>query len=349
MSVNKSFFGTYEGKNVDLYKITAANGAYAEIITYGGTLHTLFVPDRDGKLTDVLIGFDDIKGHVERSDYQGQLVGRYANRIAGGKFSVNGKVYEITKNEEDKNGNPITCLHGGGEFSHSIWDAEIAGENSVLLSYTSPDGANGFPGEMTAKVKYTFNDDNELIMEYSAVCTQDSPINLTNHAYFNLGSCENVLNTELYINADSFTPTDENSIPTSEIRKVSGTAFDFTSPKAIGRDIGQDDIQLVMCKGYDHNFCLNEHKENEVCASAYAPETGIFMEMFTSLPGVQLYTGNFLSSVEGKGGKPMNKHAGFCLETQSWPDTPNQPAFPSCTYKAGEEYRSVTSGKFSVK
>ena len=344
MSEDKKSFGKLNDKEVFVYTITAKSGAKAEILTYGATLQSVFAPDKNGKLTDVLIGFDDIKGHVERSDYQGQSVGRYANRISGGAFCVDGKRYDITKNEKG-----VTCLHGGGEFSHAVWDVEDCGENHVSLCYESPENSNGFPGKMNAGVKYTLTDSNELIIEYRAVCTEKTPVNLTNHAYFNLDGGEDVLDTELYINADRFTPTDERSIPTGEMRFVKGTAFDFTAAKKIGRDIKADDEQLVMCRGYDHNFCLNQREPDEAAASAYSEKSGIFMEMRTTLPGVQLYTGNFLSGAPGKGGKPMTQHAGFCLETQFYPDSPNRPEFPDCIYDAGEEYFSRTSFKFSVR
>ncbi|MCR5485138.1 MAG: galactose mutarotase [Clostridiales bacterium] len=346
MSTEKRFFGrTESGKDVYLFLIKNSSGAYIEAISYGATLKSVFMPDKNGILRDVVLGFDDIKGHEERSDYQGQTVGRYANRIASGRFTVNGETFDVTKNE-----NGETCLHGGGELSHAVWDAESIGENVLRFSYVSPDGSNGFPGEFTAEVTYTLTENNEIVISYRAFCTKDTPINLTNHSYFNLGgfNCGNVLSHSLKINASYFTPTDKKSIPTGEKRKVCGTPFDFTSFKQIGRDIAENDEQLINCKGYDHNFCLDPVRSGEPSAEAFSPDSGIKMEMFTDMPGVQLYTGNFLSGIEGKGGTLMNKHSGFCLETQYYPDTPNKPEFPQCTFKAGEEFISRTSYKFSL-
>ncbi|MBQ2775640.1 MAG: galactose mutarotase [Clostridia bacterium] len=345
--VTKKLFGTLaDGREIDIYEIKNINGVSASVITYGATWQSLFAPDRNGNFKDILIGFDDIEGHVERTDYQGMIVGRYANRICDGRFTVDGKEYSVTKNEKG-----ITCLHGGGEFSHAVWTAEIKGDNALSLAYTSPEGSNGFPGVMTAEVIYTLSDDNELSIDYKASCTEASPINLTNHAYFNLGGFDrkDVLSQELFIRASRYTPIDTDSIPTGELRDVTGTAFDFREMKAIGRDILDNDEQLVNCRnGYDHNFCL-DNIAGEASAAVYDPESGRYMEMFTDLPGVQLYTGNFLEDVPGKGDTKMGKHAGFCLETQYYPDSPNRPEFPNCVYAAGEEFKSRTSFKFSVK
>ena len=346
MSIEKSFFGTSkDGKEIFLYEIKNSKGSCARIITYGGTLCSLVIPDKNGTLTDVLLGFDDMKGHEERSAYQGQLVGRYANRLANGSFTINGKTSNVTKNE-----NGETCLHGGGELSHAVWSAEIASENALRLTYKGTDKTEGFPGEFTAEVLYTFTDDDEIIIDYRACCTEDTVINLTNHAYFNLSGIDggDVLDHELLIDAEFFTPTDKKSIPTGEMKAVCGTAFDFTKTKPIGLDIGADDEQLINCKGYDHNFCLNERPSGTPAVRARCPRTGIIMEMFTDMPGVQLYTGNFLDGAKGKGGTDMNKHAGFCLETQFYPDTPNHPDFPQCTFMRGDEFVSRTSYKFSV-
>ncbi|MBQ3150017.1 MAG: galactose mutarotase [Clostridia bacterium] len=345
MSIEKRVFGTTkDNRDVYSYCITNKNSVSACIITYGGTLQSLKIKDKHGTLRDILVGFDTVEGFEDRCDYQGVLVGRYANRISGGSFEINGTKYNVTKNEKD-----ITCLHGGGEMSSALWDVRVISENSVEVSYTSPDGAEGFPGTLKTSVVYTLTDDNELSISYSAVCDKDSFINLTNHAYFNLGGYDSgdILNTLLTINASHYTPTDENSIPTGELRSVEGTAFDFREEKAIGRDINDDDEQLIMCRGYDHNFCLDKTEEANI--KAFSPSSGIGMEVYTDLPGVQLYTGNFLNGTQGKKELPMYKHAGFCLETQFYPDTPNRPEFPSCLYKAGEEFRSTTSFKLFVK
>lgn len=343
MSIEKNHFGTTkDGKDIYSYTIRNKNDMAAVVLTYGGTLQALYVKDKHGKQKDVLVGFDDLQGFEERSDYQGVLVGRYANRIAGGKFTVNGKDVEVTKNEKG-----ITCLHGGGEFSRAVWTAKVLAENAVEMSYTSPDGAEGFPGEMTASVVYTLTEDNALKLSYKATCTADTFINLTNHAYFNLGGFDSgtVLGTELCIRASHYTPTDEHSIPTGELRAVEGTAFDFRTAKAIGKDIGAKDEQLILCGGFDHNFCLDGEADLPA-VEAFDPESGIGMKLYTTLPGVQLYTGNFLCGTLGKKNLPMYKHAGFCLETQFYPDSPNRPEFPSCLYKAGETYTSETVFQF---
>lgn len=346
MSIEKLPFGiTNDCKAVELYIVRNSVSASAEILTYGGTLQALKVPDKLGNISDVLIGFDDMEGHLERSAYQGQLVGRYANRIAGGEFKINGIKYSVTKNEDGK-----TCLHGGAELSHAVWVAEEIAENALKLSYTCPDGSHGFPGELQVDVIYTLSDENELTIDFSAVSNKDTIINLTNHAYFNLGgfAAGNVLGHVLQINAQHFTPTDKESIPTGELCPVRGTPFDFTEPKTIGLEIDADYEQLVNCKGYDHNFCLDDRSNKTPAAVVWEPVSGRVMEVYTDLTGVQLYTGNFLDNVPGKGGTLMNKHTGFCLETQYFPDTPNQPTFPQCTFKAGEDFKSRTSFNFST-
>lgn len=343
MSIEKRRFGaTADGTDVYAYSIANANGMRAVVLSYGGALQALYVPDKYGKTRDVLIGFDDMDGFETRCNYQGVLVGRYCNRIADGRFSIGGRTYDVTRNE-----NGVTCLHGGGEFSRAVWDVRVLSENAVELRYVSPDGAEGFPGEMETTVVYTLTDDNELILDYKARCTADSYINLTNHAYFNLAGFDggDILPTELVLRASHYLPTDKRSIPTGEVRDVTDTPFDFREAKPIGRDIGADDDQLLQCRGYDHNYCLDAG--DGASAEAYCPSSGIRMQMFTDLPGVQLYTGNFLSGSIGKKGLPMHKHAGFCLETQYYPDTPNRPEFPSCLYRAGEVYTSRTSFKFS--
>lgn len=346
MSIEKRDFGTASDcKAVELYTLKNAAGASVEVITYGATLQAVSMPDKNGSFADVTIGFDDLQGHLERSNYQGQTVGRYANRIANGKFNLNGKKYSVTKSEKG-----ITCLHGGGEFSHTVWDVLLTGDNFIKLGYTSPADSHGFPGELKTEVTYSLTDENELIIDFYAVSDEDTVINLTNHAYFNLGGFDagNVLGHILQINADAFTPTDTASIPTGELRPVKGTPFNFTLPKTIGLDIGDDYDQLINCKGYDHNFCLAAHEPGTPAVTVWEPKSGRIMEVFTDLPGVQLYTGNFLADVPGKGGTVMGKHAGFCLETQYFPDTPNQPTFPQCTFKAGEKFVSRTSFKFST-
>lgn len=341
--MEKTLFGILEdGREIYKYSLENANGMILEVITYGATIQSIKIPCADGTVRDVTVGFDDLAGHVNYSDYQGVTVGRYANRISNAQFEINGNKYSVTANEKGK-----TCLHGGGDFSKAVWEATADTDNSIVMSYTSPNGKDGFPGAMKSKVRFTLTDENEVRINYTAICSADTPVNLTNHTYFNLKgkAGTDVLSTELFIDADAFTPTDADSIPTGEIRSVKGTAFDFTEMKPIGRDIGADDEQLIMCRGYDHNFCLNDTAGAVI--SAYEKETGITMNVFTDMPGVQLYTGNFLDgTIIGKEGKPMGKHAGFCLETQFYPDTPNQPDFPQCNIRAGEIFRSMTTYQF---
>lgn len=346
MGIEKSLFGVSScGREVFVYKIKGHEGFSAQILTYGGALRSLSVRGKDGTVRDVVLGFDDLAGYERCSSYHGQLVGRYANRIAGGAFTINGKKINVTKNENNE-----TCLHGGGELSRAVWDAETDGGRALRLTYKGADRAEGFPGEFSAEVIYSLTGDNELIIDYGAVCTQDSVINLTNHAYFNLAGFDggDVLDHELMIDADKYTPTDKKNIPTGEKRFVGQTAFDFRKPKPLGLDIGGGDEQLLNCGGYDHNFCLNERPAGAPAAHAVCPRTGIKMEMFTDMPGVQLYTGNFLNGERGKGGAAMERHSGFCLETQFYPDTPNKPNFPQCVFLSGERFVSRTSFKFSA-
>ena len=340
----KNIFGTTKnGETVDVYTLRNSNGMAVDVITYGATVNSIYAPDKNGAFADVLSGFDTIEGHENYSDYQGMTVGRYANRIAGGKFSIDGVEYNVEKNEKG-----ITCLHGGAELSKAIWKALIIDDNSIEMTYTSPDGAMGFPGKVDFSVTFTLHEDNALKIEYLAVSDKKTILNMTNHAYFNLAGKGDILGHELMINADAYTPIDADSIPTGEIRSVEGTAFDFREFKPIGRDIGADDEQLILARGYDHNFCLNDG--DGPAAAAYDPESGRMLEVFTDLCGVQLYTGNFLDgTIIGKKGNPLVQHAGFCLETQFYPNTPNMPEFPQCTFDAGEKFTSCTVFRFSVK
>ncbi len=343
MIVKNSFGTTAKGEAVDVYTIRNSAGTAVDIITYGATVNSIYVADKNGNFADVLSGFDTIEGHEKFSDYQGMTVGRYANRLAGGKFSIDGVEYNVEKNEKG-----ITCLHGGAELSTAVWKAFIVDDNAVEMNYTSPDGAMGFPGKVEFKVTFTLHEDNALKIDYFAISDKKTVINMTNHAYFNLAGKGDILAHELMINADAYTPIDENSIPTGEIRPVEGTPFDFRTAKPIGRDIGAKDDQLAIGRGYDHNFCLNDG--DGPIATAYDPESGRFLEVFTDLCGVQLYTGNFLDGTKiGKNGNPLIKNAGFCLETQYYPNTPNMPEFPQCTFDAGEKFTSCTVFRFSVK
>lgn len=341
MSILKTLYDTMpDGREVYLYTIENNNGVSAGIITRGATLQSFTCPDKDGNMGDIICGFDNILGHINSGTYTGQVIGQYANRLCGGKFTVNGTEYEVTKNE-----NGITCLHGGAEYSSALWNAIIIDDDAVEFTYKSADGNEGFPGNVDVKVTYVLTDHNELEIHYEAVSDKDTIINMTNHAYFNLGTTAggDILSHELMLNCDYFTPTDDKSIPTGEIRSVEGTAFDFREFKPIGRDIGANDIQLKQCGGYDHNFCVNgEIGKLRLVAKARDEKSGRKLEVLSDLPGVQLYTGNFMNGEMGKNGIGLDKHFGFCLETQYYPDTPNQPTFPQCTFKAGEKFKSLT-------
>lgn len=343
MIVKNEFGSTASGKKIDVFTLQNTNNTSVDIITYGAALNSIRTADKNGNSADILCGFDSVEGHEKYSDYEGMTVGRYANRIANGEFELDGTKYCLEKNE-----NGITCLHGGGELSHAVWKAIIIDDTSLEMSYTSPDGAMGFPGKVDFTVTFTLFEDNSLKIDYRAVSDKKTVINLTNHSYFNLSGKGDVLNHELMINADAYTPTDENSIPTGEIRPVEGTAFDFREYKSVGRDIGENDLQLKQCRGYDHNFCLNEG--DGPAAAVFDPESGRMLEVFTDMPGVQLYTGNFLDGTKpGKNGKMLVKHCGLCLETQFYPNTPNMPDFPQCTINAGESFESCTVYRFSVQ
>ncbi|MBR5498017.1 MAG: galactose mutarotase [Clostridia bacterium] len=347
MSVYTSNFGIVNDKTIKKYTIKNINGLKASIISYGATLTEIYAPDKKGEFCDILVGFDDIDGFVNRTDYQGVIVGPYANRIGNSQFSIDGKLYKLTANEKN-----VTCLHSNGEFNTAIWDAEIVNDNSVKFSYNSPDGVNGFPGNIKAEVTYILTDENELKLEYYAVSDKKTPINLTNHAYFNLGGYDSgsILEHKMKINADYITPVNEFSIPTGELMSVENTPFDFRNFRTIGDDIDYDCDQLNFTGGYDHNFCINNYdgKSLLIAAEVYDDISGRKMEVYTDLPGVQFYAGNFLKGVIGKNNKPMNKRTGFCLETQFYPDSPNKPEFPNCIFNAGDEYRSVTVFKFDI-
>ena len=342
MSVTKTHFDFMpDGTEIHLFTITNNNEISAGIITRGATLQSFVCPDKEGNMGDIIMGFDNVAAHMASGTYTGNIIGQYANRLCGGKFTVAGREYQATQNEKGK-----TCLHGGGEYNSAVWKAIIIDDDAVEFSYISEDGNEGFPGRVEVTVVYRLTDRNELEIHYNAVPDRETVINMTNHAYFNLGTTANgdVLDHELQLFCDAFTPTDADSIPTGEIRSVEGTAFDFREAKKIGRDIGADDEQLIMCRGYDHNFCVNGPvgKVRPV-AKVTDAKSGRKLEVMSDLPGVQLYTGNFLDGTEmGKDGIALGKHYGFCLETQYYPDTPNQPTFPQCTFKKGEAFKSLT-------
>jgi aldose 1-epimerase len=349
-SVKKESFGKAEGRSVDLYTLTNRNGAEAMITTYGATLVSLRVPDRNGKVDDVVLGFDNIDGYLKGTAFFGATVGRYANRIAKGHFTLNGVEYQLAINNEPNH------LHGGVKgFDKVIWSARplnLKNGVGLALSYLSHDGEEGYPGSLSVSVTYTLTNNNELKISYAASTDKDTIINLTHHSYFNLAGQGNgdILNHQLMINADRFTPTDAGSIPTGELRSVQGTPFDFRQPTAIGARINEDDGQLKLGKGYDHNYVLNGPTGTmRKAAQVFESTSGRTMEVWTTEPGVQLYTGNFLDGAKGKSGKVYQFRNGFCLETQHFPDSPNKPKFPSTVLRKGRTFRSSTIYRFSTK
>jgi aldose 1-epimerase len=354
-SIKKSSFGkTPEGVQADLYTLTNKNGVEGTITTYGGAVVSLKVPDIHGTLEDVVLGYDSVDGYVADKVYFGAIVGRYGNRIAQAQFSLNGKIYTLAKN------NGENTLHGGIKgFNKAVWSAEeipAKGGQALELTYLSKDGEEGFPGNLQVRVVYTLTDSNELKIEYSATTDKKTVVNLTNHAYFNLlgvglGSGD-VLGHVLMIEADKFTPVDANLIPTGELRRVEGTPFDFRKPTKIGERIDSNDEQIKLGGGYDHNFVLRRKAADPISLAARVvePASGRILEVWTTEPGVQLYTGNFLDgSARGKGGVAYAKRSAFCLETQHFPDSPNHPKFPSTVLNPGERYHTTTIYKFSAQ
>lgn len=348
-AIKKSRFGkTSDGRTADIYTLTNSKGASARITNYGGRVVSLSMPDKDGKFADVVLGYDTLAAYEKDSVFFGGIVGRYANRIAKGIFSLNGKAYNLAKNNGENH------LHGGiKRFDTVVWNAKSsAGKDGAKLelNYTSKDGEENYPGNLTVKVIYTLTENDELKIVYSAATDQDTVINLTNHSYFNLAGAGTILNHQLQINADKFTPTDAGSIPTGELRDVKNTPFDFNDSVDIGLRINQADEQLRFGSGYDHNWVLNKKAgETALAAVVYEATSRRVLEVLTTEPGIQFYAGNFLDKVAGKNGKTYNKREGFCLETQHFPDSPNQSKFPTTVLKKGEKFNSTTIYKFSVK
>jgi aldose 1-epimerase len=351
--VKKSAFGKLaDGRQAELYVLTNKNGVEATITNFGAALVSMKVPDREGKLADVVLGYDTLEGYVNDEPYFGATIGRYGNRIAKGKFTLDGKTYTLATNNGENH------LHGGIKgFNKVLWEAkEVAGKDgqAVQFAYLSKDGEEGYPGNLNVQVVYTLTDANELRIDYTAMTDKDTVVNLTNHSYFNLAGqgMGDILGHELMIDADRFTPVDAGLIPTGELRPVQGTPFDFRKPTAIGARINQPDEQLKIGRGYDHNWVLSSGGKGApaLAARAYEPKSGRVLEVWTTEPGVQFYSGNFLDgSVKGKGGQPYQHRYGFCLETQHFPDSPNQPKFPSTVLKPGATLRSTTLFKFSAK
>ena len=345
--VSKQAAGTADGQPVDLY--TLQDGKITvKILTYGGIVQSIEAPDRNGKTANIVLGFDGLDGYVQTGNkpYMGAIIGRYANRIAGGTFQLNGKTYHVPKNDGDN------ALHGGlNGFNKKVWTSTET-ENGVELKYVSKDGEEGFPGNLTTTVRYTLKG-NELRIDYTATTDADTVLNLTNHSYFNLKGQGNgdILGHTMKINAHRYTPVDKNLIPTGELAPVAGTPFDFLEPTAIGARIDADNEQLKLARGYDQNWVLEgDGKKVIVAAEAYEPTTGRVLEVLTDQPGIQFYTGNFLDgSVTGTDGKVYKKRYAFCLETQHYPDSPNHPKFPTTELKPGQTFRSTTVYRFSAR
>ncbi len=345
MSIEIKEFGFFRGYKCFLFTLTNKTGASVSLTNFGGAVTKLCVPDRNGSLADVVLGYETLKEYIDGDSTHGALVGRYANRIGGAKFSIGNKEYKLSPND-----NKVNHLHGGFYgYNKRVWTVEEYSETplSVTFGYVSPDGEENYPGTVKIKVKYTFTENNALEIDYTAVSDKDTIINLTNHSYFNLKGAGNgnILNHIVTINAKSYTPVDELLIPTGETAPVEGTPFDFTNPKRVGEDM--DNGRLP--DGYDHNFVLGERGIMRTAAEVYEPENGRVMTVTTDKPAIQFYIGLGLKGETGKGGAVYNKYAGLCLESQYCPNTPNQPQFGSCLYKAGETYHFTTTYTFSTK
>jgi aldose 1-epimerase len=339
-----------DGTKISRYTLTNSNGMAIKVINYGGIITSILAPDRNGQLADVVLGYDSLSQYVENNPYFGALIGRYGNRIAKGKFTLDGEVFTLEKNNDQNH------LHGGRKgFDKVVWNIEDATSGkgaAIRLRYKSPDKEEGYPGNLDISVLYTLTDNNELQLEYTANTDRKTIVNLTQHTYFNLNGAKNdILSHELMLNADAFLPVDQTLMPKGQPAKVSGTPFDFLKPKRIGADINADDEQLKFGKGYDHCWVLNSPDSMiTVAAILYDPASGREVSVFTTEPGVQFYSGNFLDgSNKGKGGTIYQFRYGLCLETQHFPDSPNQPSFPSVVLEPGQAYRTNTVYKFGVR
>lgn len=352
-SEHSAFGKTADGTAVEKYTLRNSHGVEANIITYGATLQSLMVPDKAGQLADVVLGFDDVKGYQDNGTvYFGASIGRFGNRLAGGKFSLDGKTYQVPQNDK------TNALHGGTQgFDKRVWKAEPSNENGwvgVKLTYLSPDGEMGFPGNLTTQVTYSLNEKNELRIHYNATTDKSTVLNLTNHSYFNLAGAGNgdVLKQVAMLHASHYTPVNEKLIPTGELPPVKGTPMDFLTPTAIGKNIKADHQQLKYAEpkqgGFDFNWVLDtKGDESKLAAEVSDPQSGRRLQLFTTEPGVQLYTGNFLDgSIKGKAGKVYPHWGAFTLETQHYPDAPNQPKFQSTRLDPGKTYTQTTVFKF---
>ncbi|MFJ3486096.1 aldose epimerase family protein [Pseudomonas sp. NPDC090202] len=356
LSSEHGAFGTLpDGTQVEKYTLRNSLGMQATVITYGGTLQSLLVPDKHGKAEDVVLGFDDLDGYLKGTAYFGATIGRFGNRLANGQFKLDGKTYQVPQNDK------TNALHGGTKgFDKQVWKAEpVKGKDSVgvKLTYVSADGEMGFPGTLKTEVTYSLNDKNELRIQYHATTDKPTVLNLTNHSYFNLAGAGNgdILDQVAIVKASHYTPVDVKLIPTGELPVVAGTPFDFLKPVAFGKRIREDNQQLKFAEatqgGYDHNWVLDtKGKVSALAADIVDPKSGRRLQLFTSEPGVQLYTGNFLDgTVKGKGGKIYPHWGAFTLETQHYPDSPNQPKFPSTRLDPGKAYTQTTVFKFLSK
>ncbi len=330
-----------------LYTLSNTNGIKMTVTNYGGKIVSLWAPDKNGKLEDIVLGYDSLEQYLTGNLYFGAMIGRYGNRIAKGKFSLNGKEYHLAQN------NGINSLHGGLGGFHGVFSKITPKDNSLRMTYRSADGEEGYPGNLDVAVTYTLTDKNELVIDYEATTDQETVMNLTHHSFFNLAGegAGDILDHVLTINANEFTPVDSTLIPTGEIRNVKGTAFDFTSAHKIRERINQGEEQLRFGKGYDHNWVLNKKvDELSLAAKVTEPTSGRVMEVWTTEPGMQFYSGNFLDGKDiGKNKKPYQLRSAFCLETQHFPDSPNHPNFPSVVLKPGATYRQKTIYRFSTE
>jgi aldose 1-epimerase len=349
--IKESAFGTMpDGTPVKLFTLSNASGMEVRAINYGAILVSIKVPDRNGRVDDVVVGHDDLEGYLTKSRFFGAVVGRYGNRIAGGRFTLDGRTYQLTQN------NGQNHLHGGAKgFDKVVWKASINDDPrgpSVAFTHTSPDGEEGYPGTLLARIVYTLTDKNELVIDYSATTNKPTLVNLTQHSYFNLAGhgSGDILDHQLTLNADRYTPVDASQIPTGEIAPVDGTPFDFRRGVTIGARIDADHEQIRFGSGYDHNFVLARSGDGLVqAAHVVDPKTGRTLDVSTTEPGVQFYSSNKLDgSHVGKGGHVYSARSSFCLETQHFPDSPNRANFPSTVLRPGEEYRSTTVFKFGV-
>ena len=341
--IAKAAWGNTDGKEVFLYTLTNAKGVQVKITNYGGTVTSWVSSDKNNKVSNVVLGFDSLSGYLAKPPYFGAIVGRYGNRIAKGKFKIDGAQYTLATN------NGVNHLHGGNKgFDKQVWDATIANDSiaSLQLSYVSKDGEEGYPGNLKVSVRYTLTDDNELKIEYTAETDKATPLNLTNHSYFNLSGdvANTILDESLLIDADNFTPVDSSLIPTGEIKTVKGSPFDFTKATKIGARI--DSVK----GGYDHNYVLNKKDTSLTKAATLTDDrSGRTLEVFTTQPGMQFYTGNFLDgTIKTSQGAGIQKHAALCMETQHFPDSPNEPKFPTTILLPGQKYHSITVYKLSI-